>query len=144
MQYINLKTYLDSEKTIDDFIDFMYYIKIVGYEAVTDEAWDISSFSIMRHSNSDCKINEVEMWSQSFTFDKGYFEIMTYKPKDNKDYMACWYMLRANNLIYGDADFVAFPEDNEKWFKEKFLTFIKEYYEQKPNGKLQNASMLEG
>lgn len=143
MQYINLKKYIESEKTVDDFIDFMYYVKLVGYEAVTDEAWDISSFNIMRHDESVCKINEVEMWSQSFEFDKGYFEIMTYKPKDNKDYMACWYMLRDGNTVYGSADFVEFPDGHKDWFRKNFLHFIKEYYEQKPNGKSQDATVLE-
>ena len=143
MRYINLKTYTESEKTVDDFIDFMYYVKLVGYEAVADEAWTISSFNIMRHDTSDCKINEVEMWSKSFTFDKGYFEIMTYKPKDGCDYMACWYMLRANNIVYGCADFVEFPGGHKEWFKKNFLTFIQEYYEQKPDGKPQDAKDLE-
>ena len=143
MRYINLKKYTESEKTVDDFIDFMYYVKLVGYEAVADEAWTMSSFNIMRHDDSDCKINEVEMWSQSFIFDKGYFEIMTYKPKDGRDYMACWYMLRANNIVYGSAEFVEFPNGHKEWFKNNFLTFIQEYYEQKPDGKQQDAAILE-
>lgn len=143
MRYINLKTYLESEKTVDDFIDFMYYVKLVGYEAVTDEAWEISSFNIMRHDESNCKINEVEIWSQSFAFDKGYFEVMTYKPKDNRDYMACWYMLRANNIVYGSADFVEYPNGHKEWFIKNFLHFIQEYYEQKPDGELPNAAVLE-
>jgi hypothetical protein len=143
MRYINLKKYIESEKTVDDFIDFLYYVKLVGYEAVTDEAWEISSFNLMRHDTPDCVINEVEMWSKAFTFDKGYFEIMTYKPNDGRDYMACWYMLRANNTVYGSADFVEFPIGHKEWFKNNFLHFIKEYYEQKPDGKPQDATTLE-
>ena len=143
MQYINLKKYIESEKTVDDFIDFMYYVKLVGYEAVTDEAWEISSFNLMRHDTPDCVINEVEMWSKAFTFDKGYFEIMTYKPKNGRDYMACWYMLRANNTVYGSADFVEFPGEHKEWFKQNFLYFIKEYYEQKPDREPTDVTNLE-
>jgi hypothetical protein len=143
MQYINLKKYIESEKTVDDFIDFMHYVKLVGYEAVTDEAWEISSFNLMRHDTPDCVINEVEMWSKDFTFDKGYFEIMTYKPKNGRDYMACWYMLRANNNVYGSADFVEFPGEHKEWFKKNFLHFIKEYYEQKPDREPTDVTNLE-
>ena len=143
MRYINLKTYLESEKTVDDFIDFMYYVKLMGYEAVADDAWDIACFKMMRHEECDCSINEVEMWSQAFTFDKGYFEIMTYKPKDGRDYMACWYMLRANQTVYGCADFVAYPSEHKEWFIKNFKQFIQEYYEQKPGTAVQNAPDME-
>lgn len=143
MRYIDLETYLQSEKTIDDLIDFMYYVKLVGYKAVADDAWSMCCFKMMRHDNCDCSIGTVDMWSYTFSFDDGYFEMISYKPTDGSDdYMAYWYMLRNDSTVYGTSEYVKFPDNQREWCTKQFENFIKHYYEHKPGVVIQDSKIV--
>lgn len=127
MDYINLEAFLKSKKNPKDISDFLKYVSIVGENAVCEEAWDISSFNMMRKTTPDFTIGAVSSWSQVFDFGDSYFEYTTFKPTVGKDYNSFWYRIGFANYLNGDGEFVDFPDGQKAWCMEKFKSFLNEF-----------------
>lgn len=131
MDYKNLKSFLSSKKNDTDRKEFLEYIRIIGIDAVCEDAWELSSFDMMRKTDPDFTIGAVTSWSYGFDFGDGYFEYTSFKPNTGKDYNSFWYRIDHSEYVNGDGEFVEFPEKQKEWCINKFKSFITEYYERR-------------
>lgn len=131
MEYIGLQDFM-KQKHKEEYLERFYnWIKLVGFEGASNDAWDIASFDLTGLKRADI-IGNTKTYDILFDLDDGMATFYLFKPIYNeRAYVSYWYKIRDFPHVTGQAKYIDFPDDVKPWFIKKFTEFIQEMYEKK-------------